>query len=156
MASETSEPDAQRELLVTRLLNAPCERVWQALTDPDALGRWWGPQGFSITTHAFALQPGGAWRFTMHGPDGTDYPNLAVFSEIVPPQHLRFSYGSGEPHDPSEFQVTITVTPEGDGARISLHSLFPTPAERERVISFGAVESANQSLDKLEAVLSEG
>ena len=67
--------------------------VWQAWTDPKHLAQWWGPNGFSTTTSAFDMRPGGVWRFVMHGPDGRDYENRITFDEIVRPERLVYHHG---------------------------------------------------------------
>src|SRR4029077_10253518 len=79
------EPEADREIVIERLLDAPRELVFEVFTSADHLARWWGPTGFSVTTYAFDFQVGGVWRFVMHGPDGRDYQNRLVFDVIEPP-----------------------------------------------------------------------
>ena len=74
-----------RSLITARVFAAPRALVWAAWTAPEHLARWWGPIGFSTTTHAFDFRPGGVWRFVMHGPDGRDYQNRIAFEEIVNP-----------------------------------------------------------------------
>ena len=71
-----------RSIIATRVLDAPRELVWTAWTKPEHLAQWWGPDGFSTTTSAYNLRPGGVWRFVMHGPDGRDYQNRITFDEI--------------------------------------------------------------------------
>ena len=74
-----------REIIVTRVYDAPRELVFDAFTDPKHLSQWWGPRGFTTTTHSMDFRVGGEWRYTMHGPDGTDYKNLMVYHEINRP-----------------------------------------------------------------------
>jgi uncharacterized protein YndB with AHSA1/START domain len=62
-------------IIATRVFDAPRELVFALWTDPEHLAQWWGPNGFTTTTHTFDMRPGGAWRFVMHGPDGRDYQN---------------------------------------------------------------------------------
>ena len=69
---------ANRELSITRVLNAPPELVWEVWTKPEHITNWWGPFGFTTTTHEMNIKPGGVWRFMMHVPDGRDYPNKIV------------------------------------------------------------------------------
>jgi uncharacterized protein YndB with AHSA1/START domain len=78
MVTDTSD----REIITRRLLNAPRELVFEAFTQPEHLAKWWGPNGFTITTHEMEVKPGSAWRFMMHGPDGVDYPNKIVYEEL--------------------------------------------------------------------------
>src|SRR5438105_6066042 len=84
----TATADEARVISATRVFDAPPDLVFEMWTDPKHLANWWGPRGFSITTHEFAFKPGGVWRFIMHGPDGTDYPNKIIWRELVRPQRI--------------------------------------------------------------------
>lgn len=70
------------ELKITRVYDAPVRLVWEAWTDPEQVAQWWGPRGFTLTTHSKELRPGGHWSYTMHGPDGTDYENRTIYHEV--------------------------------------------------------------------------
>jgi uncharacterized protein YndB with AHSA1/START domain len=132
-----------------RLIAAPRERVWAACRDPGALARWWGPQGFTNTFHAFDFRPGGAWRFTMHGPGGTAYAMDHRFTAIVPPERLEFRHHQAG-HD---FILTMTFAAQGDRTELTWVMRFDDPAEAAKVRSF--VGPANeQNFDRLEAYLS--
>src|SRR6185437_13968766 len=87
------EPEADREIVIERLLDAPRELVFEVFTSAEHLGRWWGPTGFSVTTSAFDFRVGGVWRFVMHGPDGRDYQNRLVFDVIDRPARLLARHG---------------------------------------------------------------
>jgi uncharacterized protein YndB with AHSA1/START domain len=86
--SSLAEATTDREIVTTRVFDAPREMVFDAWTDPKHIGQWWGPIGFTTTTHEMDVRPGGVWRFTMHGPDGRDYKNRIVYTEIVRPERL--------------------------------------------------------------------
>jgi len=73
---------------LTRAYDAPLKTLWDAWTDPAKAAKWWDPRGFTITTHGKDLKPGETWRYTEHGPDGVDYPNLSTYYEVVPPFRL--------------------------------------------------------------------
>src|SRR5262245_64936028 len=90
---------ADRELIFTRIFDAPRELVFAAWTDPQHLAQWWGPQGFTTTIHEMDVRPGGVWRLTMHGPDGRDYRNRIVTLEVLKPERLVFRH---EPDRESE------------------------------------------------------
>jgi uncharacterized protein YndB with AHSA1/START domain len=153
--SEARVPTGEPVIEITRLLDAPRELVWQCLTDPQHLAHWWGPNGFSITTHSHAARKGGRWDFIMHGPDGTDYDNLIVYSEVARPERLVYEHG--EPGGEAHFHAVITLTEEGKNrTRITLHSRFPSIEARDQVIrEFGAVEGGKQTLDRLGAYLEQ-
>src|SRR5437868_8082059 len=86
----TFERPSDREVIFSRLLDAPRELAWKVWSDVQHLHQWWGPAGFTTTTHEFQFVPNGEWRFIMHGPNGIDYPNRVIFREIVPPSRLVY------------------------------------------------------------------
>ena len=139
---------ADREFVTSRLIDAPPERVFAAFTDPARLARWWGPKGFTNTFHEFDPRPGGAWRFVMHGPDGTDYPNESVFAEVVPARRIVFDHNSGH-----HFRMTITLDAQGGRTRVGWRQVFDTAAERERIAPI-VIEANEQNLDRLAAEVS--
>src|SRR6187399_1848131 len=83
---------ADREIVSTRVVAAPPDDVFAAFADPIRLARWWGPSGFSNTIHELDLRPGGRWRLTMHGPDGTGYENESHFVEVERPRRIVFRH----------------------------------------------------------------
>jgi len=130
-----------------RSLAASPEEVFAALQDPERLARWWGPAGFTNTFETFEFRPGGAWVFTMHGPDGTAYPNQAEFLEIEPPSRLRLRHVN-LPH----FILELVLEPEGAGTRLTWTGVFENHEFAEGARTF--LETANeQNLDRLEAEL---
>lgn len=143
---------SKREIVITRIISAPRAKVWKVWTEPVHLEKWWGPTGFTITTKEIDVRTGGEWRFVMHGPDGTDYPNNIVFTEIVEPQRICHDHGSDD--GTVAFQAVITFEDLGDKTKLTMRSIFPTEEERMRVIKeHGAIEGGNQTIDKLEAHL---
>jgi uncharacterized protein YndB with AHSA1/START domain len=102
-----------REIVISRLIDAPRTRVFDAWTDPEQVVQWWGPRGFTTTTHKMAVKPGGVWRFVMHGPDGRDYQNKITYLEVVPPERLVYKHGGDEDLEPVSFQTTVTFAAEG-------------------------------------------
>lgn len=152
-ADAPSSATADREIVLSREFDAPRELVFQAYTDPRHLPHWWGPDGFVNTVHHIDVRPGGTWRFTMHGPDGTDWPNRITYREVVAPELLAYDHGDDVDDDPGAFQVTIRFDDLGGRTRVTQHMLFATAAQREGVIQFGAVELGNQTMAKLAAYL---
>ena len=155
MAPNTETTDiAARQISITRTINAPRELVFEAWTKPEHLINWFGPEGFTNTFIETDIRPGGKWRFIMHGPDGTNYPNLVQFTEITPPERLTYLHGSGEADpDPHAFEGSVTLDDLGGGrTRITLMSTFPTVEARDYVVEhFQAIEGGNQTLAKLAA-----
>lgn len=140
---------SDREMIITRTMNAPRERVWAVFTDPEHLKHWWGPNGFTNTIYEFDLRPGGVWRFMMHGPDGKDWPNKITFKEVVPGEKLVYTHGDDETAD--LFDSSLTLESEGDKTKVTLHVIFPTVEAytyaKEQV---GAIEGGKQNLERWE------
>ena len=151
-SEETTTSD--REILLTRVFDAPRTLVFQAWTEPAHLAQWYGPQGFTTTTHAIDVRPGGAWRFTMHGPDGVDFDNLIVYLEIAPPERLVYQHGSAD--DPVQFETTVTFAEEDGRTRLTMRGVFRSVAERDQAVrDFHAVEGGRQTLERLAEFLAE-
>jgi uncharacterized protein YndB with AHSA1/START domain len=142
-----------REIVITRVFDAPREKVYAAFTDAKAIPHWFGPNGFRTTVQEMDVRPGGTWRMIMHGPDGTDHPNLVVFSEVVPNERLAYHHGSGDDSDPG-FDVVVTFADKGGKTELTMSSLFPT-AEAKRVVveQFHAIEGGHQTLERLSQYL---
>ena len=140
-----------RSIIGTRVLDAPRELVFSVWTDPKHLAQWWGPDGFTTTTHAFDFWPGGVWRFVMHGPDGRDYQNRIIFDEIVPPERIVYRHDGGEDVEPVQFAQTVTFEDFGNGqTRLIWHGTFPSAEERARVIrEYGADKGLVQTMARL-------
>ncbi len=79
---------ADREIVISRVIDAPRELVFEAFTEVRHLSRWWGPEGFTTTTRSFEFRVGGAWDFVLRGPDGTDYEEWISWTEIAPPERI--------------------------------------------------------------------
>jgi uncharacterized protein YndB with AHSA1/START domain len=147
--------NADREIVISRTIDAPRELVFEAFTEVRHLSQWWGPDGFTTTTHAFEFRVGGEWDFTMHGPDGTDYPELIFWTDIVAPERIVFLHGESR-DDPDAFESVLTFAPEDVATRIELHTVFHTSALRDEAVEkFGAVEGGRQTLGKLAAYVTE-
>jgi uncharacterized protein YndB with AHSA1/START domain len=145
-----------REIVLSKVFDAPRELVFRAWTEPEHFARWFGPKGFSIVMHEHDARVGGRVRFDMIGPDGTRYTNRMDYLEIVRPERLIYDHGPDQDDDANKFRVTITFDAQSDGKTVvTLRQLHPNKARREAVIGFGAVELGYQTLDKLAAHLRE-
>jgi uncharacterized protein YndB with AHSA1/START domain len=140
-----------RSIVGTRLFDAPRELVFSAFTDPNHLAQWWGPDGFTTTTHSFDFRPGGIWRFVMHGPDGRDYQNRVTYEEIVQPERIVYRHDGGEDVEAVQFRQTLTFEDLGGRrTRLTWHGRFPTAEERARVIrEYGADKGLSQTMARL-------
>ena len=134
-----------RELLITRVLNASIELVWKVWTDPKHLAQWWGPNGFTNTISKMEMKPGGEWNLVMHGPDGTDYKNESVVKEIVKHKKIVYDHVTCP-----KFLATIEFEAQGDKTFIRWHMLFRTKEEFiQTVKTFKADEGLKQNIEKL-------
>jgi len=144
-----SSPEAERELVIERVVPYPRALVWKALTDSAHVNVWWGPDGFTCEDVVHDFRVGGTWTFVMVGPDGTRYPEHMLFTEITPPETIAFDHGDGEK---VWFLSWITLKETATGTRVILRNLFPTKEFRDEVVEkYGAIEGGNQTLAKLEA-----
>ncbi len=154
MKKENEAPAAHpdREIVVSRVLDASQELAWSVMTDPKHVVHWWGPRGFSTTTEVMDVRTGGNWIHVMRGPDGTEYPNSCLFIEVVKPERLRFSNGGHRKGGtPVRFESTWSFDPVGaTKTRVTIRMVFPTAEERDRVVrEFGALEGAKQTLERM-------
>jgi uncharacterized protein YndB with AHSA1/START domain len=142
---------ADREIVISRVIDAPRELVFEAFTEVRHLSRWWGPEGFSTTTRSFEFRAGGEWEFVMHGPDGTDYQEWIRWTEIVPPERITLLHGERR-DDPNAFESYLTFEAEGSKTRIEMRTLFPTKEARDEAVEkYHAIEGGRQTLDNLAA-----
>lgn len=150
MSTENQSNTADREVVITRLINAPRELVFSAWTEPKHLVQWWGPNGFTNTFESIDIKPGGTWKFMMHGPDGTNFPNVITYDEVVKPERLVYLHTDDT--GTQSFRTTVTFETQGTKTLLTMRVVFPTAEERDHVVKeFGAVEGGNQTISKLEA-----
>lgn len=150
-STSTVERPSDREVVFSRVFGASRETLWKAWSEPRHLHRWFGPTGFTTTTHEFAFAPGGVWSFVMHAPDGTDVPNRIVFRELDPPARLVYDNAWGLPGSPVDFSVVVTFVAEEEGTRLSIHMTFASvDAMRTAVERYGVLEGGVQTLERIE------
>ena len=143
-----NDSTADREFVHARLLEATPAAVYAAIADPARLARWWGPAGFSSTFELCEFRPGGAWRFVLHGPDGTDYPNRKDFVDIQPPARIVFHHAQAG-HD---WVMTMTFLELGERTHVIWRMRFATASQADAVRAL-VVEKNEENLDRLAAVL---
>ncbi|NUO61939.1 MAG: polyketide cyclase [Gemmatimonadaceae bacterium] len=138
--------DPLREVSTSRIIGASPGAVFDAFRDPARLARWWGPDGFTSTFSEFEFREGGHWRLTLHGPDGTDYPNHNVFHEIVPGRRVVIDHVEGH-----WFRLTVTLDEAPGGrTRVGWNQRFDSVDERDRIASL-VIPANEQNLDRLQA-----
>ncbi len=136
------------ELRIVRVYDAPVEAVWDAWTDPEQVAQWWGPRGFTITTHSKELRPGGIWHYTMHGPDGTDYPNKTLYHEVVEHAKLVYDHGGNDERAPL-FRVTALFKEMEGKTTLDMTMTVPTPEALEEIRKIIKQASGNSTWDRL-------
>lgn len=146
--------EIEREIVLSRVVPAPIDRVFAAWTSADHVPRWFGPSGFTCETSEIDVRPGGRWCFAYAAPDGSRYDNRIVFLRVEAPRLIEFDHGPDAEDDPSRFRTLITLDSQDDGKTVvTLRQLHPTREQRDATVGFGAVEYGYQTLDKLEQYL---
>lgn len=140
-----------RQLVLTRKVNASPQKVWRCWTDPALIARWFGPAGYSCVTREINLVEGGVWRFDMLGPDGTVWRNRHRITRQVPPSRIEFLM-DGDDDAQEAMQVVVTLVPEGQGTVVTQTVTFPTEAARQGALGFGADRLGMQTMAKLAGV----
>jgi uncharacterized protein YndB with AHSA1/START domain len=156
VSEQGSGASADQDIVITRLIDAQRELVFEAFKDPLHISQWWGPNGFTTTTYEMDVRPGGQWLFTMHGSDGTDYPNRIRYTEVRVPEFIAYDHDGGDDDDGTHaFKATVQIATEGRKTRVTLRLVFATKEQREAMAKFGAIEGGNQTLGRLESYLTK-
>ena len=148
MAAKSNLSDGP-DIVSTRIFAAPPEAVFAAFSDPARLAQWWGPKGFTNTFHHFDFRTGGAWRFTMRGPDGSAHEMDKQFTEIAAPDQIVVRHFQ-QAHD---FVLTMTFTAQGGHTGLTWRMRFADPAEGEKLRAF-IVPANEENFDRLATHLS--
>ncbi len=139
-----------REIVLSRVFDAPRELVFAAWTQAEHLTKWFGPKGFTTKTRACDVRVGGLWRYDMIAPDGKVWDNRIVFLEIRSPDLLVLDHGSDKDDDEHRFRVTITFDEQSDKKTVvTMRQLHPTKEQRQATVGFGAVEIGYTTLENL-------
>jgi uncharacterized protein YndB with AHSA1/START domain len=146
---------SEQEVRMTRVFNAPRQLVFDAMTKPEHVKRWWGclSEGYSVPVCEIDLRPGGAWRFVNRHPGG-EFAFYGEYREISPPSRLVFTE-IFEQYPDTVSVVTSVFTEEGGKTRMTVTVRYPSPEVRDIVLSTGMAEGAGISYDRLEDLLAE-
>ncbi len=147
----TAEP-GEREVVFTRVFDAPRELVWKACTDPRCIPEWWGPQGYTTVVETMDVRPGGAWRYVQHGPGGGESAFRGVYKTVKPPERLAYTF---------EWEgmlghtmLEIATFEEEDGAtKMTVTDEFQTVGDRDEALLTGMEEGAIESGDRFAELL---
>jgi uncharacterized protein YndB with AHSA1/START domain len=136
------------EIRIVRVYDAPVEAVWDAWTDPEQVAQWWGPRGFTLTTHSKDLRPGGNWTYTMHGPDGVDYPNKTLYHEVVEHKKLVYDHGGNDDRPPL-FRVTVLFDEVDGKTTMDMTMALATPEAAAEIRKFIKQAGGDSTWDRL-------
>jgi len=140
-----------REIVLTRVFDAPRSLVFDAFTKPELLKRWFGPRGWSLAVCEVDLKVGGTFRFVLRGPDGTNMGMRGVYREIVPPE--RSVHVESFDDFPGESLVTAVLVEQGGKTTLTATVLYASQEVRDAVIQSGMEHGAAESYDKLAELL---
>lgn len=139
-----------RELRTYAHLPVSIDLLWKMWTEPDHLIHWWGPKEFTNTIHQWDFQNEGEWKMTMHGPDGTNYPNRSIFKEIIP--HKKIVFEHFNPH----FITTVSFENQGDSVLLDWSLLFDSEEMYEIIVKAHQADKGQQeNIEKLTLYLAE-
>jgi uncharacterized protein YndB with AHSA1/START domain len=137
---------ADREIIVTRVIDAPRELVFAAFTEREHAEKWWVPNG---NTHEWNAEPGGLWRYSMPGPKGAQQAFKVEFIEIDKPSRFVYDYGMDAPDAQEPVRTTVTFDEQDGKTLVTLQLMFATAAERQRAVKYGGIVGAMQALENL-------
>lgn len=143
-----SAKNKSNEIQITRIYDAPLKLVWEAWTDTNQVAKWWGPRGFTLTTHSKDLKVGGHWSYTMHGPDGVDYPNKTQYLEVEKYSKLVYDHG-GHDDRPPLFRVSVLFTDLKGKTKMEMSMILATPEAAEEIKKHIKKANGNSTWDRL-------
>lgn len=142
------------EIYITRIYDAPVKMVWDAWADSEQVGKWWGPRGFTITTHKKDMRTGGIWDYTMHGPDGTDYPNTTKYHEVEKYSRMVYDHG-GHADRPPLFRVMVTFEDVKGKTKMEMTMALATAEAAAETKKFIKKAGGDSTWDRLAEYLSD-
>jgi len=143
---------SDREVVMTKVFDAPRKLVWKAYTDPKLIPRWWGPRYLTTTIDKMDVRPGGAWRFVSRGPDGSEFGFHGVYREIVKPERLSWTFEfEGVP---GHVSIDTVALEELDGrTKVTVTSVFQSKSDRDGMVASGMESGATESTERLAELL---
>ena len=139
---------SDREIVLTRVFEAPRRLLFKAYTDPDFIPQWWGPRGFTTSVDKMRVTPGGVWRFVQRRPDGNDYAFNGVYRGIVPPDWLAYTF-EFESMPGHLLLETVTFEEKNGKTRVTANALFDTVKDRDGMLNSGMEKGAAESWERL-------
>jgi len=143
---------SDREILITRSFDAPREIVWDTITDPDLIPRWWGFRRDTTEVKAMEVRPGGRWRHITHTSGGEDVDFHGEYREVVAPERLVYTFLVGDMPAGDGF-VEVTLIEKGGVTEMRDRSVFSSREERDGVIQTGMEVGARETYERLAELL---
>jgi uncharacterized protein YndB with AHSA1/START domain len=143
---------SDRQIRLTREFDAPRELVFQALTSPEHVAHWWGPNGSNVKIDTMDVRPGGKWRFVEHSGDGQEYAFRGEYRELAPPERAvqTFEWEGLPGHISVE---TLILEDLGGRTRLTVTSEFDSVEDRDGMLQSGMEQGASESYNRLAAYL---
>ncbi|MGA7088868.1 MAG: SRPBCC family protein [Candidatus Dormiibacterota bacterium] len=144
-----------QEVVLNWTFQAPCQLVFQAHTDPQMIGNWWGPHELTTTVERLDAKSGGGWRFIQRDPDGNVHAFHGVFHEVSPPARIvrTFEYEGA----PGRVMLeTVTFEERGGRTKITTHSLFQSVSDRDQMVATGMERGVLDSMERLAELMARG
>ncbi|WP_247003414.1 SRPBCC family protein [Halosolutus gelatinilyticus] len=147
----TADPDDQ-SIVITRVFDAPRERVFEAYTDPDLIPEWWAPRRYTTTVDEMEVRRGGRWRFSNREPDGGEHAFHGVYHEITPPERLvqTFEYEGMPGHIALETAAFESVD---GGTKLTLEAVYQSTEDRDGMLETGGEDGAIETIEQLAELL---
>jgi len=143
---------SDREIVFTRVFDAPRALVFKVYTEPNLIPQWWGPRGFTTVVDKMDVTPGGVWRFVHHRPDGNEYAFNGVYREVVPPERLAYTFEfEGMPGH--MLLETVTFEDHDGQTKVTARALFDTAEDRDGMLKSGMEKGAAESWDRFAELL---
>ena len=141
-----------REIVMERVFDAPRELVWEAMTKPELVKRWYGPRGHNLVVCEIDFRVGGKWRYVLRGPNGKDLGQFGEFREIVAPERIVMTEGF------DDFPIgvaidTVVFTEHGGKTKLTLTVEAPSKEARDGIIASGMEHGAAETYDRLNEML---
>lgn len=150
----TIDTPGDREVVMTRVFDAPRQMVYKAFTKPELVARWLtGPAGWTMPVCEIDLRVGGKYRYIWQNADGKSMSSGGVYREIVPPERVVATERFEDPWYPGEAVATTTFVEESGRTTMTMSVLYDSKETRDQVIKTGMETGVSYSFDKLEQIL---
>lgn len=146
---------SDREIVISRVFDAPRELVWKATTEPRHVAQWWGPREMTLVVCDADVRTGGTWRYVQRGPDGQEFPFRGVYLEVLPPEKAIMTQNFDvEPYSASEMVITVTLEEiQGSKTELRTSMVFDSPEACSGALAMGMERGMRESWDRLAELL---